>query len=113
MEKYKLKIEILGTEVSLFLLDKKGIVIDESNWIDNRDIAEKILEKIGALFVKNHISIKELSKVVYNCDSPYFKKNKSSKIELEAESSKGKCGFTSWQVGEITAKTLNYMINSR
>lgn len=109
--KYKLKIEIIGNRASLLLLSKKGIK-DDLRWVDNRDLAEKILEKTETLFLKNRISLKDISKVVFGCDSPYFKKKKSLALKLEAESSKGKCGFTSWQVGEITARTLNYIIDS-
>jgi len=113
MKEYKIKIKIIGTKASLFLLDKNKCVIDELNWTDNRDLAEKILEKIKMLFSKNDISMKDISKVVFDCDSPYFeknRKNKTLKLELETENSKGKCGFTSWQIGEITAKTLNYCL---
>jgi len=112
MGRYKLKIEIMGAKASLFLLDKKGHAVDEISWIDNRDLTEKILEKIEALFIKNNLSVKDISELVFDCDSPYFKKKKNATIEIEAESSKGKCGFTSWQIGEITAKTFNYIINS-
>ena len=59
---------------------------------------------------KNKLSIKDISKVDFECDSPYFEKNK--KIDLEETiSSKNKCGFTSWQIGEITAKALNFAID--
>jgi len=103
----------MGAKASLFLLDEKGNAVDGSSWIDNRDLAEKILENIEALFVKNHISIKKISEVVFDCDSPYYKKNKTASLGLENENSKGKCGFTSWQIGEITAKTLNYCLGGK
>ncbi|MFA6096174.1 MAG: hypothetical protein WC788_00935 [Candidatus Paceibacterota bacterium] len=111
--KYKLKIEVIGVKASLFLLAKKGNAVDELSWIDSRDLAEKILENIEALFVKNHISIKNISEVVFDCDSPYYKKKKSASFGLENENSKGKCGFTSWQIGEMTAKTLNYCLRNK
>lgn len=107
--KYKLKIEVIGARASLMLFDKKELK-DSSSWTDDRDLAEKILGKIEALIIKNRISLKDISKVVFDCDSPYFKKEK---LGLEAMDSKGRCGFTSWQIGEITAKTLNYCISGR
>lgn len=104
--KLKLKIEIIGNRASVFLLDEKRKVISKSAWIDKRDLSEKLLSKIDFLLKKNNLSIKDISKVDFNCDSPYFEKNK--KINLEENlSSKNKCVFTAWQTGEITAKILN------
>ncbi|MBU4347692.1 hypothetical protein KKF23_04040 [Patescibacteria group bacterium] len=108
----KLKIEIIGNRASVFLLGGKNNIIAESNWIDERDLSEKLLSKIDSLLKKNNLSIKNISKVDFNCDSPYFGKNK--KINLEENlSSKNKCGFTSWQTGEITAKILNLACQPR
>ncbi|MFZ2969861.1 MAG: hypothetical protein WA063_01820 [Minisyncoccia bacterium] len=113
MRKYKIKIEIIGRAASLFLLDGKGHIIERSSWIDNRDLAEKILIRFDRLLTKNNLSFSDIDSIRFDCDSPYFKKSrkrKSGESGLENENSKGKCGFTSWQIGEITAKILNYSL---
>ena len=106
IEYYKLKIEIIGNKASVILLDKKGNIISKLVWIDKRNLSEKLLKKIDLLLKKNKLSIKDISRVDFECDSPYFKKSKKIDLE-EAVSSKNKCGFTSWQIGEITSKVLN------
>lgn len=107
--KLKLKIEITGNKASVLLLDKKRNIISESVWIDERDLSEKILSKIDFLLKRNNLSIKDISKIDFNCDSPYFGKKKKI-IREENLSSKNKCGFTSWQTGEITARALNFVL---
>ena len=103
---FKLKIEIIGNKASVFLLDKKRNIISRSTWIDKRNLSEKLLKKIDLLLRKNELVIKDIEKVDFECDSPYYKKSK--KISLDENiSSKNKCGFTSWQIGEITAKILD------
>jgi len=51
--------------------------------------------------------MKDISKFVFVCDSPYMEKEKK-RFDGKEVTSKGKCGFTSWQTGEITAKILNF-----
>ncbi len=94
----------------MFLLGKKGDIISKLVWIDKRNLSEKLLKKIDLLLKKNKLSIKDISRVDFKCDSPYFEKNKKIDLE-ETMSSKNKCGFTSWQIGEITAKVLNFTID--
>ena len=105
---FKLKIEIIGNKVSVFLLDEKRNIISKSIWIDKRNLSEKLLKKIDLLLRKNKLSIKDIEKVDFECDSPYFRKNKKINFE-ETVFSKNKCGFTSWQIGEISAKVLNFL----
>lgn len=106
----KLKIEIIGNKAIIFLLDEKRNIISKLAWVDKRNLSEKLLKKINLLLEKNKLSIKDIKKVDFECDSPYFEKNK--KIDLEKDiSSKNKCGFTSWQIGEITVKVLNFAID--
>ncbi|MCK5084464.1 MAG: hypothetical protein KAQ64_02320 [Candidatus Pacebacteria bacterium] len=96
--------------MSVFLLDKKKNIISNSSWTDERNLSEKLLKKIDLLLRKNKLSIKDIEKVDFECDSPYFRKNKKINFE-ETVSSKNKCGFTSWQIGEISAKVLNFAID--
>ncbi len=106
---YELKIKIIGNKASVSLLDRKENIVSELTWTDKRNLSEKLLKKIDLLLEKNKLSIKNIKKVDFECDSPYFKENK--KIDLERLSSKNKCGFTSWQIGEVTAKVLNFVID--
>ncbi len=108
--KSKIKIEINGNKANVFLLEKNNIIAGLS-WTDKRDLSEKLLRKIDLLLKKNNLSIKDISKVDFNCDSPCFSKGKIGKSESDINSA-GKCGFTSWQIGEITAKILNFAIKT-
>lgn len=109
-KKYKIKLQILGANASLFLLNSSGRAIDVLDWTDGRDLAEKVLEKINFIVKKNDLALKDTRKFAFECDSPYFRKaNKLSIDSLASCDSKGKCGFTSWQVGGITIKTLNFI----
>ncbi len=105
--KHKLKIEIIGNKVSIFLLDKKGNIISKSIWIDNRDLSEKLLVKIDKLLKKNNITFSNIYKVDFGCDSPYYNQKEKKMLIDENILSKNKCGFTTWQIGEITAKVFN------
>lgn len=109
--KSRIKIEIVGNKARVFLLDEKNNIIFKSVWTDERDLSEKLLSKIDFLLKKNNLSIKDISKVDFNCDSPHFAagdKHKKEPSSFLCENSKNKCGFTSWQTGEITAKVLNF-----
>ncbi len=85
---FKLKIEIIGNKVSLFLVDNKKKNVAKSEWTDERDLSEKLLRKIDLLLKKNNVSLDNISKFDFT--------------------SHGKCGFTTRQIGEITAKVLNF-----
>ena len=85
----KLKIEIIDNKVSVLLLDRRDI-ISKLTWIDNRDLSEKLLRKIDLLLKKKKVSLDNISKFDFT--------------------SSGKCGFTVRQIGEITAKVLNFRI---
>ena len=85
--KFILKIKIIGNEISLFLIDNKKKIIAESEWVDKRDLSEKLLRKIDLLLKKKKVSLNNISKFDF--------------------SSSGKCGFTTQQIGEITAKVLS------
>ena len=85
--KFILKIKIIENKISLFLIDNNKKIIAESEWVDKRDLSEKLLRKIDLLLKKKKISLNNISKF------DFF--------------SSGKCGFTTQQIGEITAKVLN------
>ena len=85
--KFILKIKIIENKISLFLIDNKKKIIAESEWVDKRDLSEKLLKKIDLLLKKKKVSLSNISKFDF--------------------SSSGKCGFTTQQIGEITAKVLN------
>lgn len=120
-----LKITIVGNTVRLFLIGGRKKIIAESKWKDNRDLSEKLLEKVDFLLRKKRLSLGSISKVDFFCDSPYFTAgNKAASREQKFlfpasglssflyENSKNKCGFTSWQTGEIAAKVLNFIIKT-
>ncbi|MCK5412787.1 MAG: hypothetical protein KAI57_00235 [Candidatus Pacebacteria bacterium] len=108
MKKYKLKILIIGNLVSLFLFDRKGIEISKSTWTDKRDLSEKILVKIDLMLTKNNLTISDIFDVDFDCDSPYFNRKEKKMLINENLSSENKCGFMAWQVGEVSAKILNF-----
>ncbi len=85
--KFILKIKIIEDKISLFLIDNKKKIIAESEWVDKRDLSEKLLRKIDLLLKKKKVSLSNISKFDF--------------------SSSGKCGFTTQQIGEITAKVLS------
>ncbi len=106
-----IKIEIIGKKVSLYLLDEIYRIIDIIIWEDKRDLSEKLLKKLDLILEKNRVLFEKVKKFDFYCDSPYFGKEKGREIfNIEELNSKGKCGFTSWQIGEITAKFLNFCI---
>ncbi|MBW6440726.1 hypothetical protein K0B03_01685 [Patescibacteria group bacterium] len=110
---YKLKINIIADQVSLMLYDKREVEVSKIVWIDQRDLSEKILVKIDKILKKNNITFSNLSGVEFDCDSPYFNR-KEKKMSLDENlSSKNKCGFMAWQIGDITAKTMNLVLTKR
>ncbi len=112
MTKFRLKIEIIGNKVSLSLLDEKKKTTDELSWIDKRDLSEKLLKNIDSLLRRNGLSIDSIRGVDFYCDSPYFQKKQELDID-ENLSYKRRCGFTAWQIGEITARTLNFGLTKK
>lgn len=105
-----LKITIIGNTASLFLINNGKKIIAESKWEDNKDLSERLLEKVDFLLKKKKLSLSDISKVDFFCDFPYYKsKRKNIKIANVANKKPKKtCGFTAWQTGEITTKVLNF-----
>jgi len=85
--KFILKIKIVENKISLLLVDNKKKNVAKSEWTDKRDLSEKLLRKIDLLLKKKKVSLNDISKFDFI--------------------SHGKCGFTTQQIGEITAKVLN------
>jgi len=113
----ELKIEIKGSTVNLFLtkrIKRKREIIDALEWKDRKNLSEKLLRKIDLLLKKNNLDINNISKTVFYCDSPYFlgKTKNKNWTALEQKNSRRKCGFTAWQIGEITSKTLNFVLRN-
>jgi len=85
--KFVLKIKIVENKVSLFLIDDKNKKAAKSEWTDDRNLSKKLLRKIDLLLKRKKISLNNISKFNF--------------------ASSEKCGFTTRQIGEITAKVLN------
>ena len=85
--KFILKIKIVENKISLLLVNNKKKVVAKSEWDDNRDLSEKLLMKIDLLLKRKKVSLNDISKFNFI--------------------SSGKCGFTTQQIGEITAKVLS------
>lgn len=101
----------------MFLINEDGKIADELKWTDSRDLSEKLLEKIDKLLKRNNLAAENISGSDFYCDSPYFRKSTRNKnfcspLYNKDLFSKGKCGFTAWQTGEITAKVLNFIIKT-
>jgi hypothetical protein len=111
---FEIKIEIKGNRAKLLLCDideKKNIA--EVNWEDKRDLSDKLFVKINSLLKKKKVFLKDVRKVSFDCDSPYFVQSKKGEIKMEDLDSTGKCGFTAWQTGEIISKVMNFAIGDR
>ena len=83
----EIRIEIIENKISLFLVNNKKEIIAKSSWTDNRDLSKKLLPRIDLLLKRKKIALNNISKFDF--------------ISFE------KCGFTTKQIGEITAKVLN------
>jgi len=107
-----LKIEIIGDKAKLFLVSSKKEIISGLEWTDKRDFAEKIIAKTDLLLKNNNLFISDISAFDFYCNSPYFAKNKTNEEESNLSDQK-KCGFTTWQIGEITAKIFNFITKTK
>ena len=92
MEKYSLYIKIIKNEVVLAVRDndkRSKTEFKKLKWNDRRDLSEKLLKKIDLLLKKNNLAMDNISKVNFG----------------------GKeYGFMAGQVGNITARVLNFGI---
>lgn len=113
MPKFKLEIKIIGERVDLLLI-KSGKTVSSLSWSDKRDLSEKLLGKINLLLKENKLDLKNISKVDFYCNSSYFmSKNKKRIRNFGLKNSDRECGFIAWQVGEITAKVLNFVLENQ
>lgn len=113
MPKFKLEIKIIGDRVNLLLI-KSGKTVSSLSWSDKRNLSEKLLGKIDLLLKENKLDLKNISKVDFYCNSSYFmSKNKKRIRKFGLKNSDQECGFMAWQVGEITARILNYALQRR
>jgi hypothetical protein len=105
-----IKIKIKGNLAELDLFDvQAGRVLGSLKWEDRRDLSDKLFLKINLLLKKKKAALKNVRRISFDCDSPYFQFTKrKQEIKMEDFDSAGKCGFTTWQTGEIIAKVLNF-----
>jgi len=104
----EIRTEIKGNRVTLYLLDAGREVLGKTGWEDKRDLSAKLFGKIDFLLRRKKISLKDIKKFSFDCDSPYFARGKNAEIKMETFDSTGKCGFTAWQTGEIITKVMNF-----
>lgn len=110
--KFEMELKIVGTSVLLSLINPSGSQILQANWEDKRNLSDKLLEKIVFILKKEGISFKNIRKINFYCDSPYFAKNeKWEDMKMENFEFTGKCGFTTWQTGEIFSKVINFALD--
>lgn len=109
----EIKIQIKGVQAELFLRDS-GEELGKMKWEDKRDMSSKLFQKMDALLRKCDISLRQVKKISFDCDSPYFaRKEKWQDLRLENLDGTGKCGFTAWQTGEIIAKVVDFAISKK
>lgn len=108
---YELNIEIGGTCVRLSLLDANGREVANAAWEDKRDLSTRLFQKAQSLLKRKKIPLRQLERVNFTCDSPYFaRKGKWTDLTMEDIDSTGKCGFTTWQTGEIISGVVNFAL---
>lgn len=110
--KFKIELNISGSKAALRLLDDcSGKILETLQWEDRRDLSQKFFQKLERLLRKEKLSLRDIVKFDFDCDSPYFDVEKRhSRIKMEAVNSSGKCGFTAWQTGETIVKVINFAI---
>lgn len=109
---FEINISITGDWVELSLSEyETGEIVSVSRWQDQRNLSDQLLLRINAICKRKNISLKNIREINFSCDCPYFTaKEKSSEAKLEAVNYSGKCGFTTWQTGEIMSKVLNFTL---
>ena len=109
----EIKIQIRGVQAEISLRDS-GEELGKMKWEDKRDLSSKFFQKMSALLRKCNISLRQVQQISFDCDSPYFaRKEKWQDLRLENLDGTGKCGFTSWQTGEIIASVMNFALENK
>ena len=108
----EIKTEIRGSRVVLSLLDVvNNNVLGKSEWEDEKNLSSKLFLEIDLLLKKNRVSLRKIKNFCFDCDSPYFiYDQKRGELNMEKIESVGRCGFTTWQTGEIISKTINFAL---
>jgi len=108
----EVKIKVRGNRAEIFLCDSSADKeLSKTAWEDKRDLSAQLFAKMDALLRKEKATLKQVSKISFDCDSPYFaRKEKWQDLHLENLDGTGKCGFTAWQTGEIIAKVMNFAL---
>jgi hypothetical protein len=110
MLEVKIKVQGNRAELSLYNLsaDKE---LSKTLWEDKRDLSAQLFAKMDALLHKEKTTLKQVGKISFDCDSPYFaRKEKWQELHLENFDGTGKCGFTAWQTGEVIARVINFAL---
>jgi hypothetical protein len=109
---FEIKVLITGDWVELSLSEyETGEIVSISRWQDQRNLSEELLSKISDICKRKKIGLKNIREISFSCDCPYFEtKEKLLEAKLEAVDYSNRCGFTTWQTGEIIAKVLNFTL---
>lgn len=110
--KIHINLEIVGRQVRLRLEDGRDrSTVAEAKWDDERDLSQQFFRKLESLFRKSNLAMRDVEKMEFSCDSPYFaRKTKWQEMKLEDLDGTGKCGFTAWQTGEIISTAVNFAL---
>lgn len=108
----EIKISIYGNRAQLRLVEAgSDKTLGKAEWEDKRDLSQKLFQKIESLLQKRNLSVSDIRKFSFNCDSPYFSGGKRRReLKMEDFDSSGRCGFTAWQTGEIIVRTINFAL---
>lgn len=108
----EVKLEVEGNRARLRLFDAgNGRLLASSEWEDRRDLADRYFRKLESLLAKHGLGKKDIARVDFDCDSPYFRGELAkAPLRMEQLNSTGKCGFTAWQTGETISKVMNFAL---
>jgi hypothetical protein len=109
---FEIKVLITGDWVELSLLKyETGEIVSVSRWQDQRNLSDELLSRISSICKRKKINLKNIREINFSCDCPYFTaKEKLSEAGLGVVDYSGRCGFTTWQTGEIITKVLNFAL---
>lgn len=117
MEKktFEVSIKVIGNWAEMVWSDfKTGEEISISRWEDRRDLSDQILKKMYAVGKSRKIDSRQIARVNFTCDSPYAEMSQAPQTyNLAKVDATDRCGFTSWQTGNILAAVMNFALANR